>query len=205
MNDAFKSFMDQIVMPVLTVNVTDCQPELRSLAFQLTQELAHGELEPVTSLSARIAQAACSGQFSRHPAILGLIVNLTDLLEREERGITSLKGRRKMSDQEREILHEASSLLLLNGASKEVLRSLGFNRKSLLRSEGSVANLLQNGLPSPALALMYSEIMAQNVSCIDSLVPRYEGESQRRFVCGFESWIVLACISMYFLIFNNFL
>ena len=185
-NPTLQNFMNTIVFPCLEVNVVDCNLELRQMANQLSQNLASKELSAIAEVSARIAEAACSGKFAQRPAFLGMITQCLDAIDREDRGVKTLKRPRAMSDYEAEIVKEAATMLALNGCGGELMREWGFARQAILRSEGRLSNLLSQGVPCSALSLLYPQVQAQNAALVDSMNPRREGAPSRRFVACFD-------------------
>lgn len=182
MTDLCKSFIATTVTPMLSVNVNDCTKEFKALAGKFTMELASGQLTEVAKLSAQIGEAACTGKFAQKPAILGLLCQIMDTIDRENRGVESLKRTRKMGEHELQAVQEAGRVLALNGCSPEFMRSLGFNRASILHTQGRVNNLLEQGLPCAALACLFPDVLSQNAVLVDAATPRPTGVSARRFV-----------------------
>ena len=182
MTDLCKSFIATTVTPMLSVNVNDCTKEFKALAGKFTMELASGQLTEVAKLSAQIGEAACTGKFAQKPAILGLLCQIMDTIDRENCGVESLKRTRKMGEYELQAVQEAGRVLALNGCSPEFMRSLGFNRASILHTQGRVNNLLEQGLPCAALACLFPDVLSQNAALVDAATPRPTGVSARRFV-----------------------
>lgn len=190
-NDKLQKMIDMVVTPCLSINVIDSNPELQHLANQLAASLACRNLGEMGNISARLAEACCRGTFQQRPAIMGVMVQCLDLIDREERGVLTLKRPKNMGEQEQELLHEASALLALNGSSDTLMRSFGFNKKQVLRVQGRVENLLSDGLPCGPLALIFPEVIQRNATLIDSLSPRPEGLSPRRFNMCFDFTYVM--------------
>lgn len=184
--DVMQSFLDRVVHPALTTSVSDCKTGLRTLTSAFTVQLVSGNLDEFSEVCAKIAQFASEGRFASRPAFMGMMLQCIDCIEREERGVESLKSQRLMSDAELELVKEAGSLLALNGCSEKLMHDLGFNKESCLRAHGKVDNLLECGLPCPALAPVWGEILEQNAACLHSLVPVAENMSHRRFVICFD-------------------
>eukprot|EP00435_Cladocopium_sp_Y103_P020385 s2243_g5.t1 len=181
--DVATYFFGSVVQPCLSVNVHDCNGELRKMACQFTADLACGRLSELGQLSARIAKASCDGRLSGNPAVMGLILQAIDRLERDSRGVESLKGVRKMSDLERSMVSEAGLLLASNSCNREMMKELGFNKDRVLRNHSRVDSLLADSLPCPALALMHPNVLDTNLTLIDPLEPRCPDFCQKdRFV-----------------------
>ena len=185
-NRVFQDFLDAVVTPALSVNVADCNLELKQLNQQLASHLACGQLSEMGQVTAKIAEAACSGRFAQKPAFLGLICQFLEVMDREERGIPTMRKPRKMNDTERNLVIEAGTMLTLNGCNGNFFKTVGFNRKCLVRNQGKVDDLLQQSLPCPALSILWPDIMEMNAQLIDGLSPRATGQHARRFVMAFD-------------------
>ena len=185
-SDMLQHFIERVVQPCLSVNVSDCNAELRELTGMFQVKLLSGKLSEFGELCARIAQAACEGKFAQRPAIMGLMLQCMDSVDREGRGIRTMKGQRKLTNTEQDLVSEAGSLLALNNCSEGMMRAFGFNRESCLRSHGRITNLLSIGLPSPPLAVLWSEISQQNAILVDSLIGRPSNVHPRRLNMAFD-------------------
>lgn len=178
--------------PTLLINVNDCNGELRQLANQFTVQLSEGGLSEMSEIAARIVKATTSGKLTAHPCIVGIILQCIDMLNREERGIDTLKKRRKMSDTELDLVHSAGLLLSSNGCSADLMRKLGFNKESCNREDGGVDRLLSQGLPCPSLSLLQPTTIAQNVALIDGLLERHDKlQVKQRCVLCFDCTYLL--------------
>lgn len=186
MSTVLQTFMETTVSPITSVNIGDCTSEMRMMSYQFTSLLASSQLSELDALGAKIAEAACKGTFQQRPAVLGLICQCLDAIDREERNVPSLKKARNMTEREREVVADAGALLAMNGASAELMKYFGFSRKGVLKCHGSVNNLLEQGLPSAALCLLDERTVNQNAVLVDSLSPRLQGQVSRRFVLSFD-------------------
>ena len=201
MSDIMHKFLQTVVQPCLVVCVTDCLPEFRQMAHQLSSDLACGKLSEFAQVSAKIAKAACCGTFSQKPAVMGLLCNFLDMLDREERGAVCMKGTRSMSEFERKVMQDATYMLALNGANADVMKYFGFNKEAVMRAEGKISSLLSQGLPAPALSLLFPSVMTENAAIIDGLSPRLATEKPRRWVLCWEAclgmqWYAWDCMGM---------
>lgn len=173
--------------PTLLVNVEECQGELRQLAHFYTSQLASGELSEISQVHCRIVKAVSSGRLMGHPAALGILLKCIDMQEKQEKGIENHRMR-KMTDVEAGVINEAAVLLACNGASADLMKTLGFSKSMILRTYSRLDTLLEQGLPNPALALLFPEVTEQNVTLIDSATSRAPNfTSRRRFVLCFDS------------------
>ena len=171
--------------PMYTVNVEQCSGEFRQLANQFTAQLACGELSELSQIGLKIMKATCNGQLLNHPCILGIVLQCIDTLDRESRGVNSLKRPRNMGDREQALVQESGLMLASNGCSTQLMRSLGFSKLSCLKNHSTLDMLQTQGLPNPALALLDSTVMADNIALISQLLPKRPAltQSQRMVLC----------------------
>ena len=151
------------------------------------KQFQKGSLEDLTL---KILQRTAGGQVSKNAAVMGIILQCLDAVDRESRGISTLKSRRAMDDLERDMLQEAASLLASNGCSAELMKKLGFSKESTLRSHGKLVHLLQQGLPSPCLSLLFPGVLEPNMALIDSIVPRQSARRKRFAVCVDSTYLL---------------
>ena len=71
------------------------------------------------------------------------------------------------------------------------MKSMGFNKKCVLRAYGDLDSLNGQSLPCGALALLFPDTLGQNLSIIDGMYPRDQGH-KRRFCLCFDSTYLLA-------------
>lgn len=179
-----ENFLDRVVKPCLSVNIQDCNPELRQLTSGFSSTLVNGNLSDFSELCAKIALACCQGKFAQRPPVMGILCQCLDAVDRESRGVFSMKKRRALSNTELDLVSEAGSMLALNNCSESMMSAFGFNRESCLRAHGKVDNLHEAGLPCPALALLWPDVMDTNVTYLDSLIKRAPNSRTRRLaVC----------------------
>ena len=173
--------------PSLLVNVEECTGEFRQLSNQFTAQLAGGGVAELQQLGMRIMKATCSGKLLSHPCIMGIVLQCIDVVNREERGIHTLKQPRKMGDKEQALIQQAGLLLTSNGCSGDLMRAMGFSKLSFLRSHSNLDSLLSQGLPCAPLALLKPSVMQQNVALISQMLPPLPGlASKQRMVLCFD-------------------
>ena len=173
--------------PSLLVNVEECTGEFRQLSNQFTAQLARGGVAELQQLGMRIMKATCSGKLLSHPCIMGIVLQCIDVVNREERGIHTLKQPRKMGDKEQALIQQAVLLLTSNGCSGDLMRAMGFSKLSFLRSHSNLDSLLSQGLPCAPLALLKPSVMQQNVALISQMLPPLPGlASKQRMVLCFD-------------------
>lgn len=89
------------------------------------------------------------------------------------------------------MVQEAASLLASNGCSADLMKRLGFSRESTLRNHGKLVHLLEQGLPSPCLSLLFPGVLEQNMTLIDTLIPRPSSVRKKRFAVCFDATYLL--------------
>lgn len=165
--------------------MSECTGELRQLANQFTFQLAAGGSTELGEIGLRIMKATCTGQLMNHPCILGIVLQCIDWLDRQERGVETLKRPRNMSEREAALVQQAGLILTSNGCSSQLMKSLGFSKVACLKNHSTLDLLLSQGLPCPALAILDESVMQQNVALISQIVPRAAElkKSQRMVLC----------------------
>ena len=186
---------------MLQINVQDCSGELKHLAAQFAGQLTQAGLSELSSLCLKIAKASCNGSVARHPAAMGIMLQCIERIERLDRGVETMRHPRAMEDVEKGLVEEAALLLATNGCSSGMMRDFGFSRVNALRNHARVDKLLEQNLPCPALALLWPDIIRQNISMIDTLIPRLgSGDMQHRFILCFDSTYLLplqSCMNLH--------
>eukprot|EP00435_Cladocopium_sp_Y103_P019204 s3146_g4.t1 len=143
----------------------------------------------LAAVNAKIAEAAVSGRLDRNPFVQGLLVQLLIRLEKEERGVSTLRGRhRATSETEIRLMEDAALNLAIIGGNKAVCVELGQKKR---KPKISMEDLPGLGLPNPALALMNDEQLENNFLLIDQLFPRRESSRSRRLIMGMDGTYLL--------------
>lgn len=181
--DLLLQFIDSTVKPCLNVNPVDCTDDMQCLsnnfaAMISSKQFRTGSLEDLTL---KVLKSTAQGKVSKNAAVMGIIMQCLDVVDRESRGISTLKSTRVMDDLERDMVQEAASLLASNGCSADLMKRLGFSRESALRNHGKLVHLLEQGLPSPCLSLLFPGVLEQNMTLIDTLIPRPSSVRKKRF------------------------
>lgn len=175
-------FIDTCVMPSIKVNVKDCPAEINQLANLFTAQLGSCDdfaKESLHHVTLKILKSTASGKLASNPAAMGIILQCLDVIDRKDRGIQTLKRPKNKTEVEEGLIQEAAHLLAANGCPSELMRHLGFSKTYTLRSLSAVDALLPSGLPCPPLAIMFNDVLKQNMAIIDSLIER-RGDARRR-------------------------
>eukprot|EP00435_Cladocopium_sp_Y103_P037622 s486_g10.t1 len=183
--DLATQFMAAYVYPCININVSDASSEMRQVVNKFASDLAMGKLSELGQMSAKIAKASCDGRLAGNPAIMGLVMQAISFLDRDQRGASLKGGDRRMTEVEKAMVTEAGVLLATNSCSKDLMRLFGFSKENVLRQHSRVDSLLADSLPCPALAFLHPEVLAANMSLIDSAEPRHPefGQKDRLVVC----------------------
>ena len=137
------------------------------------------------ALNARIAQAAVTGRLDRNPFMQGLLVQCLRRIEKEERGITSNRGRRSKSCSESEVnlLADAALSLSILSGNQALAKELG---QKVTKVTVQLEELGEHGLPNPALALMFPSQLENNFVLIDQQCPRDDKMPARRLILAMD-------------------
>ena len=85
-NEALISFLETCVEPSLTVNVSNCSSELRTLTAVFSEKLVAGNLSEFSQLCCRIAKFVSQGKLAERPAVMGMVLQCMDAIQREDQG-----------------------------------------------------------------------------------------------------------------------
>ena len=185
LTDSSMEFLESTVKPCLLVNVADCKGETQQLANQFTVALATNQFDrhSLDGITLRILKATSSGTLTGNPTALGILLQCLDMAERGSRGSTTLRKPRQMQDQEKAIVEEAAIMLASNGCSDKLMRNLGFSRRTTLQTHSRLQNLLDQGFPCSAVALLFPEVVDMNFVLIDSLIKKCTSTKMRMALC----------------------
>lgn len=146
-------------------------------------------------MNAKIAKACVSGRLDKNPMVQGLLIQCLAKLEKEERGIQTLRGRVSVANEtERRLLADAALSLAVAGGNRMLCEQLG---QKVTPPRVRLEELPSLGLPNPALALMYPDQINENLKAIDARFPRAENTRARRLICGIDATYLLKTISQF--------
>lgn len=130
----------------------------------------------------KILKGTVSGRLSSNPAIMGMVLQCMDMLERRERGC-GMKGPKNRTDVETDLLEEAALLLTSNGCPGDLMQHFGFSQVSILRTLSNLDTLTSRGSPCPVLACIFQAVMQEDIGLIDSLLVRPTQNRKRMVMC----------------------
>ena len=119
----------------------------------------------------------------------GLLVQLMDRLEKQERGIETMRGRnRGCTETERRLLQDAALTLAVLGGNTGICSELG---QKVTKPRIRMDELPSLGLPNPALSIMFPQQLEENFVLVDQLFPRRETSRSRRLMMGVDATYLL--------------
>ena len=136
-------------------------------------------------LNAKIAKAAVTGRLDRNPFMQDLLVQCLHRIEKEERGISSNRGRRSKScsDAEVKLLADAALSLSILSGNQTLAKELG---QKVTKITVKLEELAEHGLPNPALSLMFPSQLEQNFILVDQQFPRDDKMPARRLILAMD-------------------
>ena len=171
---ALQRFIATVVQPACRVNVSAVPDRLADVAAKFAAIIASGDAQDQDLANLKMASACMTGKLDEHPLIQGLLLQLRRKLDKASRGITSMRGRRDKETQvETEAIKTAGLELAILSGSMCLAREFGLPMASM---RTSLDELDKHSLPSPALALVWPEVMESNVRLVDQRYPRGPNE-----------------------------
>ena len=175
-------FYDLVVNPCLRVSIASVPEKLSEMAATFDLLIRGKQCSDAELINLQVASSAMKGQLERHPLLLGLTLQTARKLEKEERGLTTMAGRRSAeSELATALIRDSGLQLACATANNALIKEFGLSGSA---GRFKYAELERMSLPSPALALNYPEILENNFVLAD-----------QRFVCkpqsNRRSWAVL--------------
>lgn len=163
--DTTKRFVNSIVKPSLSVNVASVPEAMVSAMGRYLTILTGEEASEVDVANIRIACAALSGDLSSHPFVQGLTLQAARLVEKRQRRITTMQGRRsKETERETALIADAGLSLALFAGNVSLAKEFGLAASSL---KVSLDVLKTKSLPTPALAVNWPSVLQENFQLAD--------------------------------------
>ena len=127
---------------------------------------------------------AGQGQLSRHPLICGLSLQCARMVEKHEKNIFTMAGRRSScSEKESWLISDAGQQLALAACNMALAREFGISSKFC---RISLDDLHASSLPCPALSVRWPEVLQENWKLMDQRFVRAPETPQR-------SWAFSSC------------
>ena len=154
-----------------------------------------GTAQEMDSVNAKIASAAVSGRLDRNPFVQGLLCQLINRIDKEDRGVCVTRGRCKsLSETEERLLTDAALSLAVAGGNKALSIQLGQKQR---KATVCLEDLESLGLPNPALSLMFEDQLATNLKLIDQMYERPPSGASRRLIVAMDATYLLKTISQH--------
>lgn len=180
--------MDTIVKPALSINVNSIPESMCDIIARFEASIALGQSSDIEMGNLRIACAAIRGSFDSNPLVQGIIFSAVTLVEKEGRGLTTLRGKPcNRTEGERSRIAYAAQQLALMAGNKRIARALGQSAAAL---KTPLDDLLANSVPCPGLALAWPEVLKQNLLLCDQRFTLHPGAPKR---CLAQKFIVVYC------------
>ena len=174
-------FIKLIVNPCVDTNVASVPHGMGDILGKLTVMLKSGSINEDHICSIKLACASLQGAFAEHPLVQGLALQAFRMVQKQERGIFHMRGRRNSeTEAEREAIADSGIQLALLGANAFMAKEFGLNVKAM---KTSVDQLETYSLPSPGLALIFKNRLESNYHLIDTRFFRPQ-DAPKRFWDG---------------------
>ncbi len=169
-SSSLNEFLETVVRPCLVVNVSTVPPGLSEISAKFSAMLAAGNLSDELIVDVKMAASSLSGSLNGHPLIQGLVLQTHRLMEKQERGISTMRGRRSAeSDVEQSLIYNAGLQLAVAAGNSGLARIFGLSSRSHHISFG---NLKAYSLPVPAIAVTDPDRLRENFVLADQRYPR---------------------------------
>ena len=165
-----KKWQELVVKPALRINCAVLPDHFQRIMMDFASCMASGNLSEKEIANLKVASAAVQGELSEHPIVIGLALQCRRQMEKRSRGILTMRGRRSNeTDTEASMIADSGLQLALSACSPSLAKEFGL-AASCLRI--SLQELHQHGLPAPALALQFPDVLRQNFDLADQRFPR---------------------------------
>ena len=166
-------FIDTVVQPSLGVSTASVPQRLEEVAATFEALVKGNDCTDEQMINMQVASAAIQGQFERHPLLLGLTLQTARMLEKQERGISTMAGRRsKESDTASILIRDSGLQLAVATGNNTLVREFGLSSKA---GKFKYSELERLSLPSPALALNFPSKLENNFVIADQRFQRKPG------------------------------
>ena len=125
--EALKRFIATTVKPALTCSVASVPEQMRSVMGKFMSIVGGTEGSEEEGANLKIACAALRGDLSHHPLIQGLALQRSRLVQKRQRGISTMQGRRSHESERETALIADAGLTLAMHAGNSARASLFFD------------------------------------------------------------------------------
>lgn len=175
-----KQFVNVVVKPALSVTISAIPQQMADTMSRYIAILGGSEATAEDATAIKIAACALNGQLSSHPFVQGLCLQARRMLEKRERGLTSMVGRRSVeSSRESALIADAALTLSMHAGNSSLAKEFGVSA-ALCRIR--LDHLKQHSLPTFPLALSWPHVLADNFMLADQISPKAPEASRSVFV-----------------------
>ena len=122
-SDLQSDFVSTIVKPCMQVNVQSVPDNFADVLCRMSACIASGEVGDSDMATLRVAAGVMHGKLDGHPLLHGLALQCLRLVDKQERGLESMKGRRSLeTDRETELIADAGFTLAIAGGNKQLAK-----------------------------------------------------------------------------------
>ena len=146
-------------------------------------------------MNAEMAKALVGGRLDRNPLMHGLLAQCLDRLEKQERGIETMRGKPANATMTKSgLLQNAAMSLAMLGGNRRMAADLG---PKVTPPRIRLELLEQFSLPNPCLSLLAKkrDQLAKNFVLLDQRYPRTPEMSSRRLILAFDATYLLKTVA----------
>ena len=194
-SEPVQRFIDTVVSPCLQCNIATIPDRLADTVASFQALIRSGQLSDSEMVNIKVASSVLRGDFESHPLLLGLCLQTKRKLQKMERGIETMAGRRsKESLLEKELISDAGVQLACATGNSKLAVEFGISN-----SGGKILleQLASRSLPNPALALCHEETLRMNFTLVDQRYVRRPAAPKR-------SLFVLDCVGIFWIFLDYF-
>lgn len=121
--EASAAFLLTVVKPAIKVNVASIPNDFSDITARFTAVIASGRVDETEVSKLKIALGALDGRLDSHPLLHGLALQCFRKVDKQMRGIETMRGRRtKESDKETSLIADAGLSLAMVSGNKALAR-----------------------------------------------------------------------------------
>lgn len=185
-------FMATVVDPALAVAIGSVPERLQDVTSRIAAVIAGGQGDEAELSNMKLALASLKGSFNTHPMVQGLMLQCFQLVDRQERGIYTMKGRRNLqTDHERAAINDAGLQFAVLAGNSTLMKTFGLNPRA---SKTQVDDLAKFSLPQSPLAFLWPETLRKNFQICDQRFLKALS-TPRRYLDHTDGWVWLGSVS----------
>eukprot|EP00435_Cladocopium_sp_Y103_P036995 s1840_g9.t1 len=184
-------FVAATVKPALSCSVASVPEQMMSVMGRFMAIVGGTEASEEDAANLKIACAALRGDLSHHPLIQGLALQCSRLVQKRQRGISTMQGRRsRETERETALIADAGLTLAMHAGNAELASLFGLAASSC---KISLEVLKEKSLPTPALALSLDDTLGDNFLLCDQRYPRAPEFPRRYLVIESRGLLAFDC------------